>query len=277
MKRRFIQCDVFSDQPLKGNGLAVVLDGAGLSTKEMQRFATWTNQAETTFLMPPKDARADYAVRIFSPTREMDFAGHPTLGSCAAWLYAGGVPHDPKRVIQECRIGLVEIDMGGAVPAFVAPSTEMSEIASAELARICGALGIAAAEVLASARLDNGTVRNVIELQGAARVLALDAAAVSLPEFEGVSVMGRAPAGSGVDYETRNLTPSSRMVEDPITGSMNAAIAVWLQAQGRLETDIVIAQGTAIGRLGRVFVRRCGADVLIGGHTTIVIEGTVDL
>lgn len=277
MKRRFVQCDVFSDQALRGNGLAVVLDSAGLSTEEMQRFAIWTNQAETTFVLPPRDARADYAVRIFSPTREMEFAGHPTLGSCAAWLHGGGVPHDPGRVLQECRIGLVEIDCTAQVPAFVAPPTEITEIAPFELTRICAALGIAADEVVSSARLYNGTLRNLIELSDAARILSLDATAVSLPAFEGVSVMGRAPAGSEVDYETRNLTPASMMLEDPITGSMNAAIAVWLQGQGRLQEDIVIAQGTAMGRLGRVFVRLCGDEVLIGGHTTIVIEGSVDL
>lgn len=277
MKRRFIQCDVFSDQALRGNGLAVVLDGEGLSAVDMLRFAAWTHQAETTFVLPPKDPRADYAVRIFSPMREMDFAGHPTLGSCAAWLHAGGKAVDPAHVLQECKIGLVEIDHQGTVPAFVAPPTDISKIPPQELARICTALGIAPHEVVASARLYNGTLRHVIELPDAARVLSLDAAAVSLPDFEGVSVMARASQGADTDYETRNLTPASLMAEDPITGSMNAAIAVWLKTLGRLRSDIVIAQGTALGCLGRVIVSRRGADVLIGGHTTIVIEGMVDL
>lgn len=272
-----MQCDVFSDQALRGNGLAVVLDGEGMSDAEMQRFAVWSRQAETTFLTRPKDPRADYAVRIFSPTREMEFAGHPTLGSCAAWVHAGGRAQNPAGVLQECKIGLVEIDHQGHVPAFVAPPTEISEIAQPELERICRALEIAQHEVVASARLYNGTLRNVIEVPDARRVLSLDADAVSLPEFEGVSVMGRASEQADADYETRNLTPASMMVEDPITGSMNAAIAVWLKAQGRLSQDIVIAQGTALGSLGRVFVSLRGDDVLVGGHTTIVIEGMVDL
>lgn len=272
--RRFIQCDVFSDQPLRGNGLAVVLDAEGLSAVEMQRFAVWTNQAETTFLLPPKNPKADYAVRIFSPTKEMAFAGHPTLGSCAAWRHAGGVPKAPGRVIQECQIGPIEVDCSGPVPAFVAPPTTMEPIAPATLARICAALQIERDEIVSSVRLHNGTLRNVIELPDAARVLSLDASAVALPAFEGVSILGRHEFGDA-DFESRNLTPASMMLEDPITGSMNAAIAVWLKATGRLEKDIVIAQGTALGRQGRVFVSCRGEDILIGGHTTVVIEGTV--
>lgn len=277
MRRRFIQCDVFSDEPLRGNGLAVVLDGEGLRAEEMQRFAVWTNQAETTFLFPPSDSAADYAVRIFSPTREMPFAGHPTLGSCAAWLHAGGKPRDEGRVLQECAIGLVEIDLSGRVPAFVAPPTTMAPMHEGERQRICDALGIAAEEVRAAVTLDNGVERHLLELADAARVLSLDARAVSLPEFAGVSVMGRHPDGAEADYETRNLTPASLAVEDPITGSMNAAIAVWLKAEGRLSDELVIAQGTALGCAGRVHVTQRGDDVLIGGATTVVIEGTVDI
>lgn len=277
MKRRFIQCDVFSDTALRGNGLAVVLDGTGLSDAQMRQFAIWTNQAETTFLLPPQHADADYAVRIFSPTREMDFAGHPTLGSCAAWLHAGGLPKGAGRVVQECAIGLVEIDLTGTVPAFVAPPTQIAKADPVEQARIATALGLTGSEIVASASLHNGAAFTLIELQSAERVLSLDAQAVSPPEFRGVAVFGKHPEGAYAHYESRNLTPASLMAEDPITGSMNAAIAVWLKSQGRLADDIVIAQGTAIGRKGRVFVRNRGADVMIGGATTIVIEGQVEL
>jgi PhzF family phenazine biosynthesis protein len=277
MQRRFIQCDVFSDVPLLGNGLAVVLDGAGLDDETMLRFARWTQQAETTFLLPPKDPRADYAVRIFSATREMPFAGHPTLGSCAAWLHAGGVPKHASVVVQEGMTGLVEILQGGPAPAFIAPSTRIAGMPEAELQRICGALDIGAGEVLNAVTLDNGVLRNVIELKDAARVLSLDANAVSLPEFEGVSVIGSYPSGSEATYETRNLTPASLAPEDPVTGSMNAAIAVWLKETGRLTDDIVIVQGTVMGRKGRVHVSHKEGRVLTGGHTAIVIEGTIDL
>lgn len=277
MARRYIQCDVFSDQALRGNGLAVVVDGSGLSVDQMQRFAIWTQQAETTFLTPPRDAKADYAVRIFSATGEMPFAGHPTLGSCAAWLHCGGVPQVSGRVVQEGAIGLVEVDMTGAVPAFVAPPTALAPMDCVVREAICAALGIAAGEVRAAVRLDNGVVRNLIELGDAARVLALDARAVAAPAFQGVSVMGAHPTGAGLDFEVRNLTPASGMAEDPITGSLIAAIAVWLKAQGRLERDLVMAQGTAMGRAGRVFVSRRGEAVLIGGHSTVVIDGMVEM
>ena len=275
MRRRFIQCDVFSDVALLGNGLAVVLDGAGLDADAMLRLAQWTGQAATTFLMPTTDPRADYAVRIFSATREMPFAGHPTLGSCAAWLHAGGVPQRADRVLQECAIGLVEVVQDGAAPAFVAPPTSIVDMPKAELQRICAALEIDIAEVVNAVQLDNGILRNVIEVGDAARVLSLDASAVSLPAFQGVSIVGGYPTGAEAQYETRNLTPASLAPEDPITGSMNAAIAVWLKKIGRLEQGILISQGTAIGRKGRVFVSRRRDEVLIGGHTTIVIDGTV--
>ena len=277
MKRRFVQCDVFSDVALRGNGLAVVLDGDGLSDDQMQRFAIWTRQAETSFVQTSEDVSADYRLRIFSATREMPFAGHPTLGSAAAWLHAGGVPKQAGRVMQDCMIGLVEIDLDGPVPAFVAPFTQVTPMPEAERARICAALGIERGEVRSSVQLDNGVLRNLLELESAARVLSLDAATVSLPAFQGVSLMGAHAEGAGADFETRNLTPASLMEEDPITGSMNAAIAVWLQREGRLDRDIVIAQGTAMGCEGRVFVRQRDGDVMIGGQSTIVIEGVVDL
>jgi PhzF family phenazine biosynthesis protein len=277
MKRRFIQCDVFSDQPLKGNGLAVVLDGEGLSVAQMQAFAQWTQQAETTFLLPPSDKRADYKVRIFSATREMPFAGHPTLGSAAAWLHAGGLPQQKSRVVQDCAIGLVEIDLSGSAPAFVAPPSQISEMAKAEKARICAALGIDPSDVLASVTLDNGAERQLLELKTAVAVLALDANAVSLPVFQGVSVIGRHPDGAEAAYEVRNLTPASLMPEDAVTGSLIAAVGVWLAQTGRLQSDLIIAQGTAMGCAGCAFVSRRGADVMIGGHVCMVIEGEVDI
>lgn len=275
MKRRFIQCDVFSAAPLLGNGLAVVLDAARLSAAQMLAFAQWTGQAETTFLVAPEDPAADYRVRIFSATREMPFAGHPTLGSAMAWLHGGGVPRQPERVVQECAIGLVEIDLSGVAPAFVAPKTAQQEMDAAERARICAALGIDPAEVRASVTLDNGVLRHLLELQDAAAVLALDATAVSLPAFQGVSVLGRHPAGAEADYEVRNLCPASLMPEDAVTGSLIAAVGLWLQRAGRLGQGVVIAQGTAMGRKGRAFVTPRGAEVLIGGQVAVVIEGTV--
>ncbi|RIY00018.1 PhzF family phenazine biosynthesis protein [Aureimonas flava] len=278
MRRRFIQCDVFSEVPARGNGLAVVLDGEGLDTEAMQRFATWTNLAETTFLLPPTDPAADYRVRIFTTTGELPFAGHPTLGSCAAWLHAGGVPRDGTLVRQECAIGLVEIDRSGALPAFVAPPTRIGPMEPERLAKSLTALRIDPAEVVRAARLDNGPTWDAIELRSAEAVLAADPRGASFPAERRIGLIGAHREGGDADREVRMLNIWHGVKEDPITGSLNAALARWMESEGRLPAAYVAAQGTAIGRLGRVHVRAAGdGRVLIGGAVTILIEGTATL
>ena len=278
MKRRFIQCDVFSVVPARGNGLAVILDSQGLSAADMQAFAAWTNLAETTFLAPPSDpAVADYAVRIFTPQREMPFAGHPTLGSCLSWLHAGGRPAETGRVRQECGVGIVEIDVSGKVPAFVAPPTTVEPLPDADRAAIAAALQLDPARVVRTARLTNGPVWQVFELASAEDVLAVDSAQVRWPEFKSIGLIGPHAPGGECDYEVRMVAPSSGMSEDPITGSLNAAIARWMQAEGRLARAYTVARGTAIGRAGRVYVTFAGDAVMIGGAVQILIEGTLDL
>ena len=274
-KRRFAQVDVFTDTPARGNGLAVVIDSEGLSTEDMQGFATWTNLAETTFLLPPEDPSADYKLRIFTPGREMLFAGHPTLGSCAVWLAHGGVPRDPLMVRQECGVGIVEIDQTGPQPAFIAPPTKIAPMADEMRAAICAKVGLDAARILHTAELDNGPVWQAFELDSAESVLALEAARLRYPEFRSVGFMGEHPEGHDLDYEVRMLAPYSGMLEDPITGSLNAALAHWLAGQGRVTAPYVAAQGTVAGRVGRVSVRPRGDDVLIGGNTVAMIEGTL--
>lgn len=274
--RRFIQCDVFTTTPTKGNGLAVVVDSEGLSDAQMQSFAAWTNLAETTFLLPPTNPAADYKLRIFTPGREMLFAGHPTLGSCAAWLKTGGVSAEPGLVRQECGIGIVEIDLTGAVPAFVAPATKVEPMADAEFKRITAALGLSHDQVIRSAQLTNGPVWQLLELTSAEAALNVDENQVLWPEFVGVAVMGAYPANAPFDFEVRNISPSSGMSEDPITGSLNAAIAQWMRQDGRLTQDLLMSQGTKMGREGRVFIqpdRREIEKVWVGGHTQMMIEG----
>ena len=277
--RRFIQCDVFTPVPTLGNALAVVVDGDEMSELEMQRFAAWTNLAETTFILPPQDARADYRVRIFTPVREMLFAGHPTLGSCAAWLHCGGVPRQSAWVRQECGIGIVEIDVGTpGMPAFIAPPTRVRPIAQTAMEAICAALEIAPEQVLHTAELDNGPVFQVLQLDSAESVLALDSSRVRWPAFKSIGVLGAHPAGGECEYEVRHLAPSSGMSEDPITGSLNSALAHWLQAEGRLPRAVTVAQGTSIGRQGRVAIDPLDRhNVKIGGQTHILIEGEVRL
>ena len=277
--RRFIQCDVFTPTPTLGNALAVVVDGEGLGDDEMQRFAAWTNLAETTFLLPPTDPRADYAVRIFTPQREMLFAGHPTLGSCAAWLHCGGRQVEAALVRQECKIGIVEIDIANpAMPAFTAPPTEIRPMQDETFEAIVRALEIDPKQVVNHAELENGPLWQAIELESAAEVLALEAGRVRWPEFRSIGLIGAHPPGSECNYEVRMLAPSSGMSEDPITGSLNSALAHWLQSQGRLERPLRVAQGTQIGRHGRVAIVPLDASrVAIGGQTHILVEGTVTL
>jgi PhzF family phenazine biosynthesis protein len=172
--RRFIQCDVFSSVPTKGNGLAVVVDGDGLSDVDMTNFAAWTNLAETTFLMRPTTADADYKVRIFTPGREMLFAGHPTLGSCASWLHAGGKPKVPGVVRQECGVGLVDVDVSGTVPAFASQKTTVAPLPTEKLQTIANALNLTPDRIVRTALLANGPTWQVLQLASAADVLAAD-------------------------------------------------------------------------------------------------------
>jgi len=278
-KRRFIQCDVFSPVPTQGNGLAVVVDAEGLSDAQFQTFAAWTNLAETTFLLPPTDPAADYKLRIFTPNREMLFAGHPTLGSCAAWLHTGGVPKQEGLVRQECGIGIVDIDVSDGQYAFVAPPTKIKSLPDSQLLAITQALEISAETILYTALLDNGPVWQVLQLESAEHVLALDSSRVRWPEFKSIGLIGAHRAGGECDYEVRMLAPSSGMSEDPITGSLNAALAHWLSSEGRLGQSITIAQGTKINRHGRVSVHAgsTGGKILIGGDTHVLIDGYVTI
>lgn len=278
--RPFIQCDVFTSTPTRGNALAVVLDAEGLSDETMMAFAAWTNLAETTFVLPIDESTADYRLRIFTPQREMPFAGHPTLGSCAAWLKAGGKPKQPGIVRQKCGIGIVEIRLDGEVPAFVAPPTIIEPMLASDQNRLVRRLGLDANTIIETAILDNGPVWQVFELSTAADVLAVDSATVRWPDEQAIGLIGAHPEGAECAYEVRMLAPSSGMSEDPITGSLNSALAHWFASRQKLKDSMVVAQGTKINRSGRVYISRDATDpecILIGGQSHILIEGTVHL
>jgi PhzF family phenazine biosynthesis protein len=289
MKRLFKQVDVFTDTALKGNPLAVVLDGTGLDTATMQRFTDWTNLSEATFLLPPTHADADYAVRIFCPGRELPFAGHPTLGSCHAWLQAGGKPQR-EFIVQECGVGLVRIRRDGARLAFAAPPLKRSgPLDEADVQLIARGLGLARDDIVAHAWCDNGPNWRGVMLRSAEQVLAIKPDGAVLAGLD-IGVVGPsrgmkgkvgviAPSSStDTQFEVRAFFPgNSGMAEDPVTGSLNAALAQWLIGQGIAPPNYVAAQGTALGRAGRVFVQQDGADIWIGGHSVTVIEGAVDL
>ena len=276
MHRPFAQVDVFTTQPGLGNALAVVLDAAGLTTEEMLRFARWTNLSETTFVLPPDDPAADYRVRIFTPDDELPFAGHPTLGTCHAWLEAGGVPRRPDRVVQACGAGLVEIRRDADLLAFAAPPLLRSgEVDEDDLRRIAASLGIDRSAIVDAQWGDNGPGWVIVLLESAAHVLAVRPGAVPLD----VGLVGLYPPGSPVALEVRALYPQQGFtVEDPVTGSLNASAAQWLIATGRLVPPYVATQGAAIGRAGRITVSRdSDGTILVGGRTVTVVRGTVDL
>ena len=277
MKRAFKQVDVFTDRPLKGNPLAVVLDGGGLDTAAMQRFTDWTNLSEATFLLPPSHADADYAVRIFCPGRELPFAGHPTLGSCHAWLQARGKPKG-EFIVQECGVGLVRIRRDGERLAFAAPPRIKSgPLDEADVQRIARGLGISRADVVAHAWCQNGPPWRAVMLRSAEQVLALKADSAVLNGWE-VGVVGPQAAGHDTQFEVRAFfTGNNGIAEDPVTGSLNAALAQWLIGDGLAPPNYIAAQGTAMGRAGRVFVQQDGKDIWIGGHSVTVIEGSVAL
>ena len=274
--RRFAQVDVFTAAALRGNPLAVVHDAAGLSDARMAGFARWTNLSETTFLLPPTDAAADYRVRIFTPGGELPFAGHPTLGSCHAWLAAGGRPRDPAEVVQQCGIGLVRVRRGeGGLLSFAAPPLRRSGPAdAATLAQAARALGVELARIRRHQWVDNGPGWLALMFDSAAEVLALQPDFVAMGALR-LGVVGPHPAGSESDFEVRFFAAAIGINEDPVTGSLNAGLALWLIGAGLAPDRYVAAQGAALGRAGRVTVQRDGDTVWIGGAVTPVIAGTV--
>lgn len=276
-----MQCDVFSTTPTGGNGLAVVLDGSGLTDTQMQAFARWTNLAETTFVCPPTDPAADYDIRIFTVSRELPFAGHPTLGTATCWLAAGNTPKETGLIRQNCGVGLVEIDLTGATPAFIAPPTTIAAMDDAKIDQIAKGLNLDPARITGHAVLNNGPEWHVIEMQSAQDLLDLNAAEIT--PVSGLAVGLIAPHSAGpVAYEVRMFSMWTGLTEDPITGSLNAALAHWMQSMGRATQPYLVAQGTCIGRHGRVHVIPDSTDpnngpMRIGGHTNILIEGTVTI
>jgi len=273
---KFNQVDVFTAVPFKGNPLAVLAGADALSDEEMMRIANWTNLSETTFLCAPTEPDADYRVRIFTPARELPFAGHPTLGSCSVWL---GLGNRPKRdhIVQQCGVGLVRIRRGGDRLAFAAPPLMKSGPVDAELlARIAKSLGIAPQAIKASQWIDNGPGWVGVMLGSRVEVLDLKREHALLPGQPVGVVAPCDPARDGVDtqFEVRAFVGWGQ-TEDPVTGSLNASLAQWLIGAGLAPPHYVASQGTALGRAGRIHVAREGDDIWIGGDVAKVIEGTI--
>jgi PhzF family phenazine biosynthesis protein len=275
VNRPFAQVDVFTGEPYRGNPVAVVLDGEGLGAEEMQRFANWTNLSETTFVLPPEDPGADYRVRIFTPVAELPFAGHPTLGTCHAWLerHGGGAP---ETITQECAAGLVTVRRTPDGLAFAAPPLLRTGPVDEELVRrIAATLGLERSEIVDAQWADNGPGWVAVLLESAAAVLAVEPRYADLD----LGVVGPHPPGAPEAIEVRGFFPKDgTLVEDPVTGSLNASLAEWLLRTGRVTAPYVARQGTALGRAGRVHVSvDTDGAVWVGGGTVTCVAGSVEL
>jgi PhzF family phenazine biosynthesis protein len=287
---KFTQVDVFTDQPLKGNPLAVVHGADSLSDAQMQALARWTNLSETSFLLRPTDPAADYRVRIFTPHMELKFAGHPTLGSCHAWLEAGGVPKGGEEIIQQCGVGLVTVARRGGNLAFAAPPLRREPVADATLEKALVAIGLPRSAVLRSQWLINGSNWWLaIMLRSAELVLDLrpDAGALDALARSSIDAQHRidqwgliaphAESGDAV-HEVRALIVSeSGLYEDPVTGSLNAALAQWLMDEKAVPERYRATQGTALGRDGRVLLERVGDVLWVGGASVSCVRGELTL
>lgn len=304
-QRPFMTVDVFTAQPYRGNPLAVVLDGTGLDEARMQSFAAWTHLSETTFMLPPTEAGraqgADYRVRIFTPGGELPFAGHPTLGSCHAWLAQGGVPKQAGRIVQECAKGLVAIERHGDRLAFEAPATDMAAVDAALLAAVAQALGLDGGQILHAAWLDNGPRWLGLVLAHPDLLLALEpeharlkalnvmVGACALYEAEEPLALiartsrearafatGLRPAQEAPRLEVRGFTSPIGIAEDPVTGSLNASLAVWLRHLALLRAPYLAQQGCCVGRDGHIHVSEDAQGRLwIGGDVMTCIQGSV--
>ena len=301
-QRPFKQIDVFNATPYFGNPLAVVLDGNGLDDAAMQRFARWTNLSETTFVLPPTQSTADYRLRIFTPGGELPFAGHPTLGSCHAWLEAGGQPKNTEFVVQECAKGLINIRRHEASSrlAFAAPSLLRSAPEAALLAQVASALGITETQISAAQMLDNGPVWLGLLLDSPETVLQV------LPNHQKLAKLGVKVGTAGIyaptsspliaranreaqaftqtasdpapDLEVRAFAACIGINEDPVTGSLNASLAQWLMADGLMPTHYTASQGVCMGRAGLVDLQQdTQGQVWVGGQSVTCIAGTVML
>lgn len=309
-QRPFKQVDVFTDTAYLGNPLAVVLDADGLDSEDMQHFARWTNLSETTFLLPPTESGqaqgADYRVRIFTPSGELPFAGHPTLGSCHAWLQAGGTPKSPTHIVQECAKGLITIRQDGSRLAFAAPSMRRSTPEPQQVAAVAAALGLDPSLIIASQSLDNGPVWLTLLISRADALLALQPDHLRLKALGikvGIAHMEQGPLDTNLiarsNREARAFGPRNGAAaspqntpgltvrafaaaigvnEDPVTGSLNASLAQWLIADGLAPKSYIATQGTCLGRHGQVHIMQDdSSQVWVGGDSVTCVEGSVVL
>jgi PhzF family phenazine biosynthesis protein len=276
MESRYFLIDVFGATPMSGNPLPVVIGASHLSTERMQAITQWFNYSETTFLLPPTTEQADYRVRIFTLERELSFAGHPTLGSCCAWLASGGRSRDSNTVVQECGAGPVPIRRTEGRLAFAAPRLIRSgPVEESKLTEVANFLGINRGDVVDATWADNGPGWVALLLESAEKVLALRPKHF-YPTHLDVGVVGAHPGGAATDFELRAFFTDHQGVvrEDPVTGSLNASVAQWLFASGRARDRYLASQGTSLGRVGRVHLTQdSSSQVWVGGNASVIASG----
>lgn len=280
MNYRFRQVDVFGQDSCAGNPVAVVLDAQSFDDEAMRRFSVWTNLSECTFVLPPTEPEADYRVRIFSLNTELPFAGHPTLGTARAWLDAGGVPQVPGVVVQECGAGLVPVRIDDDRLAFAAPPRLRSgPVDSETITALIEILGISREQVVDAEWLDNGPGWVGLLLDHARTVLELRPNVSAHPGRWDIGVIGAHDPGSDAAFELRAFFTDGAepLREDPVTGSLNAAAAEWLIATGRANAPYIAAQGTAMGRDGRIYLTSDDHGLWVGGRAEVIVSGTAML
>jgi PhzF family phenazine biosynthesis protein len=270
----FAQVDVFSSAAYLGNPVAVILDAEDLEDTDMQRIARWTNLSETTFVLPPTTREADYRLRIFTPGGELSFAGHPTLGSAHAWLERGGTPKVSDRLVQQCEAGLIEVRRHAGLLSFAAPPTRRSgEIDQEYLGQIVDAFGIDHDQVLAHQWVDNGPGWAVVRLATAQQVLELQPDLSRIPTAM-VGAIGAHPDGSEHAFELRTFAPGAGVAEDPVCGSMNAAVAQWLLRTDAVSGSYRVSQGQRLGRAGDITITADpDGTIWVGGNTNTLFHG----
>lgn len=285
----FKQVDVFTKVPFRGNPVAVVLDGTGLDTDQMQRIANWTNLSETTFVLPPSEAGADYRVRIFTPGSELPFAGHPTIGTAHALLEAGLVKARAGQLVQECGAGLVKLHVeadgsGERSISFELPSPAVTELDDAQLEELQAILGTELPREARPRLIDVGARWIVAQLPDASAVLA------ARPDLErmkaqdlraratGVVIFGACAPGQAAQVEVRAFAPSCGVNEDPVCGSGNGCMAVFIRDTGqttRFGTDFIASQGQVVGRAGLLHIGVEPDRIRVGGFAVTCINGTL--
>ncbi len=289
LRHTFAQVDVFTAEPFRGNPVAVVFCDEDIpSDEEMQRIAHWTNLSETTFVLPPSNPLADYRVRIFTPGAELPFAGHPTIGTCHAWLEQGGAPRSTGRIVQECGVGLVELRANNGRLAFAAPPLiRGGAVDESDLELVMAVLGLERNDIVKAQWADNGPGWIAVMLESADAVLALEPDFSAVDSYDigvagphPVGVVGKigvvGPTGDSPALEVRAFfRAGGAPAEDPVTGSLNAALAQWLLGDGTLRAPYVAAQGTALGRAGRVHVDEDNDSIWVGGDAVTVVTGTL--